>query len=316
MRRLLTLFALILLAATPLAQGEDAVAETKMTLRESMLRLINRDRKQFGLGPLELDPTGSSVGDAYCRAQIRNRTTGHFTVDGQSPYMRYSFGGGNDAVSENAAAWSAGYHFDARALYEMLHKSEESMMSEVAPHDGHRRTILDPYATHVGIGLAWEGGEFRMTQEFVRRYLDWTRPPARASLAGQPVLCSGRPRRGYNVEGITVHHETLPQPMSATVANIIDSYRLPDARREYLPRLAPNLEYADGRKGDFPIARDGSFAFAIPFPDGPGVYTVVVWVRKPGERDPISASTVSIRVDAPRVPAGGGGRTARASLVQ
>ena len=69
---------------------------------------------------------------------------------------------------EFAAAWSAGYNFDAKALYEMMRSAEDSMMREVQPHDGHRTTILDPYATHVAIGLAWEGGEFRITQEFIR----------------------------------------------------------------------------------------------------------------------------------------------------
>lgn len=299
MRRLLAALALFLTAAaaTPGVQGEDPAEETRMTLRASMLRLINRDRKQFGFNPVELDLRASTLADLYCRTQIRNRTTGHFTLDGVAPYMRYSFAGGNDAVSENAAAWSAGYNFDAKALYEMMRSAEDSMMREVEPHDGHRKTILDPYATHVAIGLAWEGGEFRITQEFIRRYLDWSRPLPRESSTDAPVLCSGKPHGGYVVEGITVHHESLPQPMTATGANRIESYHLPDARREYLPRLAKGRVYDDGRTGDFPLAADGGFAFVVPFPDGPGVYTVVVWVRRPSDEETISASTVSIRVD-------------------
>ena len=50
----------------------------------------------------------------------------------------------------------------------MTRQSQHAMMIEKPPHDGHRRTILDPHATHVGIGLAWEKGEFRIAQEFVR----------------------------------------------------------------------------------------------------------------------------------------------------
>ncbi|MEA2342286.1 MAG: hypothetical protein QOF63_455, partial [Thermoanaerobaculia bacterium] len=58
-------------------------------------------------------------------------------------------------------------------------------------------------------------------------------------------------------------------------------------------------EYSDGSRGDFQVAADGKFAFAIPLPDGPGVYTVVVWVRPHGTAfDPIPASDISIRVDA------------------
>ena len=112
------------------------------------------------------------------------------------------------------------------------------------------------------------------------------------------------------VEAITVHHEPFPQAMSATLANDISSYSLPEKRREYLPRLHDRVEetasyrreireeYADGRRGDFEVADDGSVAFAVPFPDGPGVYTVVVWVHARGMHEPIAASNVSVRVTA------------------
>src|SRR5258708_10705851 len=108
MRRLLAALALFLTAAaaTPGVQGEDPAEETRMTLRASMLRLINRDRKQFGFKPVELELRASTLADLYCRTQIRNRTTGHFTLDGVAPYMRYSFAGGDTAVHENSPAWA------------------------------------------------------------------------------------------------------------------------------------------------------------------------------------------------------------------
>jgi uncharacterized protein YkwD len=309
MKKLLVLLAALMITA-PLAQGGGAADETRLTLREELLRVINRDRKQFGLSPVQLDPFASVVADNYCRDQIRNRTSGHFTLDGEAPYMRYSFAGGNDGVSENAAAWSATYHFSDRTLYEMMRRSQQAMMTEVAPHDGHRRTILDPYATHVGIGLAWDGGEFRLAQEFIRRYVDWSRALPRTASVTDRVLCSGRPARDYDIEAITVHYERSPQTMSAVTANAIGSYSLPDRRREYLPRLRSysrlghggsievvREQYADGGRGDFQVADDGAFAFAVPFPDGPGVYTVVVWVRAHGGGESIAASDVSIRVN-------------------
>jgi len=300
MKRLL--LALLLVVSAPLAQGEGPVDETRFTLREELLRLINRDRQQFGLQPVKLDPLASVVADAYCRDQIRNGTTGHYTTDGQAPYMRYSFAGGNDGVSENAAAWSANYNFSDRALYEMMRRSEDAMMREVAPHDGHRRTILDPFATHVGIGLAWERGEFRLTQEFIRRYVDWLRPLPRTASVGDQILCSGRPAPGFAIEAITVHHEPFPQPIATVTANAMTTYSLPDARREYLPRLRNRVNsevrevYSDGRRGDFPVKDDGGFAFVLPLPDGPGVYTIVVWVKSQGAREAIAASNVSLRV--------------------
>jgi uncharacterized protein YkwD len=308
---ILALLAIAFTFGATLAQGEGASDETRMTLRAELVRMINHDRARFGLAPVLLDAQASAIADTYCQAQIRNGTTGHYTTDGEAPYMRYSFAGGNDGVSENAAAWSANYSFSDRALYDMMRRSEAAMMSEVAPHDGHRRTILDPAATHVGIGLAWEHGEFRLTEEFVRRYVDWTRPLPRNADIAQPVLCTGRAASGYEVEAITVHHESLPQPMAAVTANAITSYRLPDARRQYMPRLRGRFtqrvgggiqeireEYSDGSRGDFQVTPEGKFAFAVPLPDGPGVYTVVVWVRPHGKTgDAIPASNVSIKVD-------------------
>lgn len=297
----------------PLVQGDGYLDETRQALKHELVRMINHDRRSIGLSPVELDPTASAIADAYCERQIRNGTSGHFTTDGQAPYMRYAFAGGNDGVSENAAAWSSNHKFSDRALFEMMRRSQEAMLQETAPHDGHRRTILDPAATHVGLGLAWQGGEFRLVQEFLRRYLSWTRTLPRQASLGDHILGMARPINGFAVEAITVNFEPVPQSLTPAVANLIGSYALPLRRREYRPRLGTRRwvgsdgathevreEYSDGRRGDFQMSRDGSFAFAVPFPDGKGIYTVVVWVRRDSsDEPPISASNVSIRVDAP-----------------
>lgn len=307
MRRLALISIAVILFATPLAHSD--IDTTRATLREHVLRLINRDRALYNLPPVQLDLEASGIGDDYCRAQIRNGTTGHYTTDGVAPYARYSFAGGNDAVSENAAAWSASYKFSDRALYEMARRSQDAMMAEAPPNDGHKKTMLDPHATHVGIGLAWEGGEFRLVQEFVRRYIDWTRELPRHAYADQTVLFGGRPLPGVSVEGITVHHEPLPQPIAATTASAISTYSLPEKRREYVPRFrTQGISLA--RRGDFALRNDGSFSFTVPFPDGPGLYTVVVWVRKDGDRTIFPASNVSIRVE------GGLQGTVRASALK
>ncbi len=313
MRRLIitALAASALLMALPLAQGEGPADETRITLRDEFLRLINRDRATHGLDPVQLDPQASVVADQYCRDQIRNRTSGHVTVDGLLPYMRYSFAGGNDGLSENAAAWSGNYRFSDRALYAMIVRSERAMMNERAPQDGHRRAILDPLATHVGIGLAWDGGEFRLTQEFIRRYVSWSWPLPRTITLGERVVASGKPFAPYRVEAISVHYEPMPRPITAAAANAVNSYSLPTQRHDYVPRLRTyyerrhgtlyeiRQEYSDGRKGDFTVATDRSFSFAVPFNDGPGVYTIVVWLQRDGLAQPIPASNISIRVENP-----------------
>jgi uncharacterized protein YkwD len=307
MKRVLLSIA-IMMFASPLAHSD--IDETRTTLREHVLKLINRDRALYNLPPVELDLEASAIGDEYCRRQIKNGTNGHFTTDGLAPYMRYSFAGGNDGVSENAAAWSANYAFSERALYEMARRSQDAMMAESAPNDGHKRTILDPHATHVGVGLAWERSEFRLVHEFIRRYVRWTRPLPRTARAGESVLIAGEPLGTATVEAISVHHEPLPEVMPAHVANALDNYSLPKKRKDYFPRLRQEYtrgangtieiirrEYPGGHRGDFTVAKDGSFSFDVPLAQGPGVYTVVVWVRRDDKSQPVSASNVSIRVD-------------------
>lgn len=312
MKRLTPFFVVLALLASPIAHSD--MDETRATLRQHVLKLINRDRALYNLPPVELDLQASAMGDEYCRAQIRNRTTGHFTIDGLPPYARYSLAGGNDGLTENAAAWSATYRFGERALYEMAGRSQDAMMAETAPHDGHKRTMLDPHATHVGIGLAWENGEFRLVQEFLRRYIDWTRPLPRRASIGQLVSTSGRVPRGMTVEGISVHHEPLPQPLGARTASAISTYSLPESRRDYLARVPVTNALAAAMRGDVSVRADGTFSFNVPFADGEGLYTVVVWLRKDGESVPFPASNVSIRVEGPLQNASAGRADARPAL--
>ncbi len=307
MKRVLLSIAVMMLA-TPVAHSD--IDETRTTLRAHVLKLINRDRQLYGLRPVQLDLEASAIGDDYCRHQIRNGTNGHFTTDGLAPYMRYSFAGGNDGVSENAAAWSANYAFSERALYEMARRSQDAMMAESAPQDGHKRTILDPHATHVGIGLAWEHSEFRLVHEFIRRYVRWTRPVPRHARIGETVMVAGQPIVGASIEAISVHYERTPEAMPAAVANALNTYSLPPKRKEYFPRLKQDYtrrpdgtieiirrEYPGGHRGDFTVNKDGAFSFVVPFTQGAGVYTVVVWVKRNGLALPISASNISIRVE-------------------
>lgn len=296
MKRLFVTFvAVAAVLASPAAHSD--LQETRATLRNHVLRLVNRDRARYRLPPVALDVQASTVADGYARAQIRNGTTGHFTTDGLPPYARYSLAGGNDGISENAAAWSASYSFSERALVEMAGRSQDAMMAEMAPNDGHKRTILDPHATHVGIGLAWERGEFRLVQHFVRRYIDWTRPLPRTAVSGKPATMSGT-LRGVTIEGITVHHEPLPRELTPHAASAISTYALPGNRRQYTPRPARGTgALAAAMRSDFSVRDDGTFSFTVPFAEGPGLYTVVVWVRRDGHAAAFPASNVSVKVD-------------------
>ena len=297
-----------IVAGGPLAQGRSQSDELSVALKMEAVKLINRDRVRAGLSPVQLDPAASQIADAYCARQILNRTSGHFTVDGQTPYMRYSFAGGNDGVSENAAAWSANYDFSDSQISELVVRSQDAMISEKPPKDGHRKTILDPHATHVGIGVAWDKGEFRFAQEFIRRYVDWRTNAPRVLSEEDETVIAGRPHAGYRVDAITVYREPFPRMIPAAMASKIENYGFPSKRRDYLPQSAVarggkrmRLTQVASRslQKTFPVADDGGFSFTLRPEDGPGVYTVVVWITKDGLRDPIAASNIAVRVIPP-----------------
>lgn len=300
----LAAWVLLLVVGLPFPAPAATHESLRMALKLELLEQINRDRARHGLPPVALDLHASAIADAYCEEQVRHRTLGHFGIDGLAPYMRYSLAGGDDGLSQNTAAWSAPYEFPEDRIGELIRRSHMAMVAEIPPDDGHRRAILDPFATHVGLGLAWNGGEIRMTEEFLRRYIHWSRPLPRVAALGERPWGSGRVIDGFAIDRITVHWERHPAPLTPAMANRIASYSLPRLQRDYRPRLhdrstdpiAVSSGPAARAHGEtFPLDHLGEFTFAVPLQRGPGVYTVVVWVQsEAGDRIP--ASNISIRI--------------------
>lgn len=297
------LLVLFFATASPVAGAEIPVRDTPKvaaTIKAMMLATINEQRDAFGLAPVRLDPLASSVADALCRRQVYDRSVGHISTDGLSPFHRYSFAGGLDGLTENTAAWSKDTPYTETEIEGLVAESMRAMLAEAPPHDGHRRAILDPHATHVGLGFAWRGGEVRLAHEFLRRYLRWTEPPPRELRIGERATCAARPARGWEIAAVSVHFEPMPKPLSRASASAIESYELPATRSDFTPRRAGDqseivrIARAGASGGELIVAPDGSFNFAIPFAHGPGVYTLVAWVRNGDQK--VTTSNVSIRV--------------------
>ncbi len=302
-RRLATgaLLALTLAAPGARAAQPGNSIELSASVKARMLAMINAERREFGLAAVRLDPLASGVADALCKRQVYDQSVGHISTDGLSPYQRYSFAGGLDGTTENTAAWSRDVPYEGGDIAGLVEQSMRAMLDEAPPEDGHRRAILDPHATHVGLGFAWRGGEVRVAHEFVRRYLHWMTPPPREARLGARVTCAARPADGWTVAVMSVHYEPTPKPISRSGASRIVSYELPAERSDYNARslrddseIVRSARTNGGASGDLAVAHDGSFTFSIPFEHGPGIYTLVTWLRK-GDAV-VAASNVSIRV--------------------
>lgn len=302
-----TMMAARVASAAPAPSDPAALASV---IKAKMLAMINDERREFGLAPVALDPLASSVADALCKRQVYDRSVGHISTDGLKPYHRYSFAGGLHGITENTAAWSRATPYTADEIETLVEESVTTMLHESPPDDGHRRAILDRHATHVGLGFAWRGGEVRIAHEFVRRYLRWTAPPPRELADGERASCSAVPAPGWSIAAMSVHFEPAPTPLGSAAASRIVIYDLPATRTDYTP-VNPAAESPIVRAsrasaaagGSLVVGRDGAFSFAIPFDHGPGIYTLVAWLRKGDEL--VAASNVSIRVRA------GNGRDAK-----
>jgi hypothetical protein len=237
---------------------------------------INSDRAAAGLLPVAWDGAASRVADAFCAQQVREATRGHFLMDGIPPYARTSFAGVFGAQSENSVSWvTSGRSFSEPPAWLAL-TGHEDMMSEKPPGDGHRRTILDPEATHVGVGYAVDGGRFQMAQEFLTRGLE------RLSIvrieSSRPALrFDGKPLPSSRLQFVTIARESSPAPLTREEATARTSYSYPRATLAYTPEGGPMVRVSGtdtqnrirvGHKWDF------TFTFA---PDRPGLYTFVFY---------------------------------------
>ncbi len=258
-------------------------AERAPAAKRALLRRINADREAHGAPPVRYDLLAAKVGDDFCAEAASGNFTGHWDLAGRPPYLRWALAGGVDFTAENVGSFSrAGRDIAASEIEGLLLDVHREMMTERPPADGHRRAILDPKWTHVGIGVAWTGGEFRMTEEFVRRVAEWVEIPAGPLPAGSAAPFRTKLPDGWTAGALEISFEAHPSPLTRREISRRSAYELPRAFEVLYPALRPPLRYANGRTGDFPV-RDGQIEAKIPLSKGRGSYYAVLF----GEKGPV-----------------------------
>lgn len=269
---------------------DDPRAEDKRVLFEK----INADRAAAGAPLLQYESRAARVGDAFCLAAAASGTVGHWDLQGRAPYLRWGLAGGVDYEAENLSTVSSSSGSLPRPVLDLMLEGHASMMAERPPHDGHRRTILDPTFTHVGIGVAAVGGEFRMTEEFTRVAFEWIEIPARPLRAGGAGVFAGRPLPGLDLGVVEIRFEPPPQPLSREGLRRRGGYGYPPLIRSLWPRLPHGYRYAVGLEGDFKPRSDGSFTVRFPLDRGPGHYFVLAYLRPPDWHGPMRPATAAM----------------------
>ena len=126
---------------------ETAGLADVQAVRQEMLERVNTVRRGIGLRPLELNPRLTEAAQAHADDMLARTYYNHNSPEGTTPPQRVRAAGFiADVVAENIAA---GQTSTEDALGAWLHSTD------------HRRNLLDPRLTHIGIGMALGSYEHR-----------------------------------------------------------------------------------------------------------------------------------------------------------
>lgn len=228
----------------------------KEELVQAALDAINKDRKEFGLPPVEL--SDNTAAQAHAEDVFAAKQISHWTRDGKKPYMLYTEHGGRGSVHQNVAIAGFGQQDYERCVsfsllcekispteaikelqYEMVYNDKECC------DDGHRDNILDPHRTHVSIGIMHDDYYLALVQNFENDYgLEITVEDGYVSILG-PMP------DGAELEHIAIYYDEFPGP-SQHLDNIErKSYDMGELIASVLEPLPPGLRYQqpEGRDG-------------------------------------------------------------------
>ncbi len=292
-------------SATPPAAGDPSVPQPKGELslgeaRHYLLALINGDRKSMGLGPVVLEERAAqSAGQGHAEDMAENGYLGHWGLDGSVPEQRLTEAGGADMVLENASCFVDQQHrsLDHQARFDpaQIEKTESMFFHEVPPNDGHRKNILKPWHTSVGIGIAQPRATPTeipvpcITEEFLDSYGSYAVAP-RDSRVGSRIRVEGKVHAPAKVAGVGLARVDAPRALTVGDANARRSYPVPAPYATYWP---------PGYVTPIPLVVKGDhFGIDVPLDDHgkPGLYELSIWAKLPGSPDFQIVSLRTIRV--------------------
>lgn len=251
--------------------------DAALRLKIEMLGVVNASRAKYKAKPLELDILASRVANKQSREGAEKGFTGHWNSAGEKPYHRYAFAGGTDHVSENAGAmWSSGT-LDPSMLFEYMKQIHAGFMAEPLGADGHKKNIINQVHTHVGLGVALAGKQFRYYEEYLDRYLDAVDAPSEAAVDSS-VTIRFKPKEGFWPLSLVAYYEPLPKPLTVAALNAKGAY--PD--------------FSDSRSfqkwAPFERGEDGFYVVdAVGF-EKPGLYYIQLYLDT---KDPSGSSSLS-----------------------
>ena len=301
---------IFLKAAAPFALGLTGIARAQVPVergrfnennvplaREQLLKQLNAERAAAHLSQLSLDDLACRVATDHARDMSQADFLSHWGSDGRKPYHRYSFAGGTEAVRENLSSAESIQSVTATGVLKDLYEMHLSMLEEVPPNDGHRKTILFPQLTHVGFGIALQGYNLKLNELYLARYIEVDPIPRLAQPKGAVMLRGKILNPFHMLTGVDIYYEPLPSPPAIDWLRVPRSYGLPEMSDRLLPRLPDGYFYADGNNGTIRINNRVRFQVRVPLSKKPGINTLVVWLKASETGTAFPVTQICIRVE-------------------
>jgi uncharacterized protein YkwD len=289
--------ALLFAPARAAAAGPDFDnPQVQQQAQDYMNLRLNLLRSAAGLGPVHRDAQAGEAARLHAQDMLARGYFSHWNPEGLKPTRRYNLIGGFHALGENIYY----FHGPFSGVEGMVDEALEKLMAS----EGHRKTILNPAYTHVGLYLAASGlrGDLYVAQEFIARVGGEYRCPLKAAV-GQMIEFAGRyDPYHYSFENIIIGWEPRAQPRDLLWLSRTGSYR--DGDRLVAGYTAnPQLEFKDlPTYRDVTVnAQEGWFKSGVRlnYKGAEGMYYVFLWLRNTATGQPVLAATVSVDVTEP-----------------
>lgn len=298
-RNALRCLALALACAAALAQPAAARSAdlsepiVYQQAQDYMLQLINAERARAGAAPVRSDPLAAQAGKQHADDMCAGAYISHWDREGLKPARRFNLLGGYHMLSENVYMGS-GYNDSTNG---MIERAMETLMAS----PGHRKTILDPRYTHVGIGLALspDGRRFYVSQEFITRVGGEYSCPTTAAVGSKVDFCGRFDASCYSFEQIAEAWEEGPVARDPRWLNRTGVYQ--DGDRMFAAYSPLPSVYFSGMSTMHDVAVDeqqGTFKCRalLDFKGKPGLYYLFVWLRDKRSGEMVQVATATIEV--------------------
>ena len=175
--------------------------------RDHMLELINEARGHDGLRPVELG--ANPAAQQHAEAMLKHNFVGHWGINGLTPEMRYTLAGGSGYLAENVANFKQ----QPFIVYPSAHPLEALLEThnDFMENPDHRENILNPWHTHVNLGIACNHVSCAVAQDFERNFIAFSGLPA---IFDGVLTFSGALKDPLAFAAIEVWYHEPPRPLT------------------------------------------------------------------------------------------------------